>query len=448
MSTNIDDSEINQLDVDKDLVDMDDSFFEESDIEHDKLTGKDMDVTDILARIRETGGVNQDIAIQMESLEPGLLESKFLTTRHFTHSYSRTNLKVSQEALEDMSQGAKIALAVGVGAFVAGLVAWILSKVFGEDSDSDSGGGGGGGGGGIKNRNLEERKKEISEDYKHTQTILKDIAETERDMQKKLQAKAEDLGWNKLMNEVGASGKTFTITNGIDLIYRKHLKKHYSPLLQDLVTKPTAHVSLAHHLVTEIPKWLRELASLQNQLFHKETGKVDPAKYKLVYTLPSGLPISDSKLATLLAHYRQYSEPKNDLEFPEFGHIEHANFLESTINALDKKQGHLIKDMENELDAYLEIVKSSQEELANKVDAINSLRNAYREIGMAYQILVLMTNKCDQFLKDLEIARDEKNSFLTRTCSEMVKESETEEQKSAWKSFADKVKTMLSRKPK
>lgn len=448
MSTNIDDSGTNQIPVDDDLIDMNDSFFEESDVEHDKLTGKDMDITDILARIRDTGGVNQDVAIQMESLEPGILESKFLTTRHYTQGYSRTNLKVSQEALEDMSQGAKIALAVGVGAFVAGLVAWILSKVFGEDEDSGGGGGGGSGGSGIKDRNLDERKKSVVEDYKYTDTILKDIAETERDMQKKLQAKAEELGWNKLMNEVGASGKSFTISNGIDLIYRKHLKKHYSPLLQDLVSKPTAHVSLAHHLVTNIPKWIRELASLQNQLFHKEKGKVDPAKYKLVYTLPQGLPVSDSKLATLLAHYRQYSEPKNDLPFPEFTHIEHANFLESTIKVLDANQGHLLKDMENELDAYLEVIKSSPDELANKLDATNALRNAYREIGMAYQVLVLMTNKCDQFLKDLEIARTEKDSFLTKTCAEMVKESETEEQKSAWKTFSDKVKSMVNRKPK
>ena len=448
MSTNIDDSGTNQIPVDDDLIDMNDSFFEESDVEHDKLTGKDMDITDILARIRETGGVNQDVAIQMESLEPGILESKFLTTRHYTQGYSRTNLKVSQEALEDMSQGAKIAIFVGVGTFVAALVAWILSKVFGSDEDSDGGGGGGGGGSGIKDRNLDKRKKSVVEDYKYTDTILKDVEHVERDMQKKLQAKAEELGWNKLMNEVGASGKSFTIRNNIDLIYRKHLRLHYSPLLHDLVNKPTPHVAIAHFLVENIPKWIRELASMQNNLFHKESGKVDAEKYKLNYTLPAGLPFNYVKLAELLSHYRQYSEPNKDLHFPEFTHIEHANFLESVIKDLDEKQGILLEDAQKELDAYIEVIKSSPEEMNSKLAAANALRNTYREVGICYQILVMITNKCDLFVKDLERARDEKNTFVDHASKHMEKESENDEQKSTWKTFREKFKSMVSRKPK
>lgn len=258
--TDIKDDEPIEGSKDIDLPDLGESFFEEADVEHDKLTGKDMDVTEILAKIRETGGVNQDVALQMESLEPGLLETKFLTVRHFTQDYSRTNLKVSQEALEDMSQGAKVAIAIGVGVFVSSLVAWILSKVFG-DSDEDSGGGGGGGGGssGIKHRNLEERKKQVSTDYRELHKILEDIAATERDLHKELEAKAETAGLTALYKELGVTGPV-TTKKTAEAIYGKHLRKHYSKLLDDLINKPTTHVALAHHLVTSLPKWVRDLA--------------------------------------------------------------------------------------------------------------------------------------------------------------------------------------------
>lgn len=445
MSTGINDDGVSHLNTEE-IPDLDEGFFQECDKEHDTWSGKDMDVTDILARIRETGGVNQDIAIQMESLEPGVLESKHLTHLHFTRDYTRTNLTLSQEALEDMSQGAKIAIAVGVGTFVAALIAWILSKVFGEDEDGGSGGGGSGGGSGIKDRDLDGRKRRLAEDYKTTHTILQDIASTEHEMKKKLDAKAEELGWNRLMTEVGAGSKDFTLDNAINKIYRKHLYKHFCPLINELINKPTPHVTLAHHLVTNIPKWTREIASKQNQLFHKDVGEVNVDNYKIVFQLPSGLPINELSIVKMLQHYRETMvTPDKNLPFPEFSHIEHANFLESVIKDLDKNQTVLLKDMQGELEAFVTTLKSAPDELAKKQAAIEEIRRAYRELGAAYQVLVTMTNKCDEFLKDLEAARGEKVAFLNKTCDAMMADSESPEQKSAWKSFKEKVKAAADR---
>lgn len=403
-----------------------------------------MDVTDILARIRETGGVNQDIAIQMESLEPGILESRHLTHLHFTRDYTRTNLTLSQEALEDMSQGAKIAIAVGVGTFVAALVAWILSKVFGEGEDGGGGGGGSGGGSGIKDRDLDGRKKRLCEDYKHADTILKDIKSTEDEMRKQLNAIAEEAGWNKLLAETGAGKKDFTLDNAVNEIYHKHLAKHYCVLVSDLINKPTLHASLAHHLVINLPKWIRELASLQHQLFHNEQkGEIDESKFALKVAMPAGLPFSDLGILKAMDHYREISIPDKKLPFPEFTHIEHANFLESIIKDIDRNQESLLKDMQGELDAFVTVLKTSAEENARKTKALNALRNSYREVGMCYQLLVLMTNRCDDFLKDLESARNEKTTFLTQTADKMMKVSETPAQKSAWQTLKDKVKAAL-----
>lgn len=435
---------------DIDLPDLGESFFEEADVEHDKLTGKDMDVTEILAKIRETGGVNQDVALQMESLEPGLLETKFLTVRHFTQDYSRTNLKVSQEALEDMSQGAKIAIAVGVGVFVSSLVAWILSKVFG-DGDEDSGGGGGGGGGskggsgGIKHRDLEERKKQVSTDYRELHKILEDIAAIERDLHKELEAKAETVGLTALYKELGVTGPV-TTKKTAEAIYGKHLRKHYSKLLDDLINKPTTHVALAHHLVTSLPKWVRDLASLQNDLFHKEKGKVDAAKYRMKFDLPGSIPMSVQGMAGLLETYRKLAEADTSLAFPKIENIEHANFLESTIKQLPDSQGHLVQDMKADLEASVEILKSSPTELAEKNEAISAIRNSWRELGMVYQFLVLVTNKCDQFLKDLEVARNEAGTVFEKMGSELIKEAKTDDQKSSLKSFIGKIKDWVKRK--
>ena len=445
MSTDIKDDGVSHLNTEE-VPDLDEGFFQECDKEHDTWSGKDMDVTDILARIRETGGVNQDIAIQMESLEPGILESRHLTHLHFTRDYTRTNLTLSQEALEDMSQGAKIAIAVGVGTFVAALVAWILSKVFGEGEDGGGGGGGGSGGGGsgIKDRNLDGRKKLLCEDWRSTESLLKEIASVEKELNDKLKAIAEESGWDKLLAETGAGKKDFTLDNAVNQIYRKHLAKHYCVLVSDLINKPTPHASLAHHLVTNLPKWIRELSSLQNQLFHNEQkGEIDESKFALKVAMPAGLPFSDLGMLKAMEHYREISIPDKKLPFPEFTHIEHANFLESIIKDIDRNQESLLKDMQGELEAFVTVLKTSAEENARKTKALNALRNSYREVGMCYQLLVLMTNRCDAFLKDLESARTEKTTFLTQTADKMIKVSETPEQKSALQTFKEKVKAAL-----
>lgn len=418
------------------------------DAELDKLTEEDKEIDNLIQTAEEAGGINKQLVVDMESLRPNIITSK-VPLNSFTEDFSRTNYKVTMEALEDMSDKAKLGIAIGVGVFVASLVGWIISKFFGDDDDS-SGGGGGGGGGGSRDKDITKRQAETAATEATLKGIQVDIIQQQKSQEAAYKAMVEKSGWEKLVGQIDASNVTKkgqSVDDGLNAIYETHLRKHYSTFIDELINSPSVHLTLAHHIVSKVPTWTNELAGKQNQLTQGKIEGLKPEDFRMKVTLPGGGSLGDVEAIKMATIYKEKSQPNKDLKFPDFSKIEKANFMEDIIQKMPENQEALLKEMKKELDSFVNSLKGDTELSTKLAPYFTQMRASYVEIGACYQILVKMVDGPDKLLIDLRKAQEQRVAFLERVCNNMASVSE-EAEKSTWTKFKDSLKGIFSSKPK
>lgn len=90
------------------------------------------DVDSIIREMNINGGVNRELAVDLEKLSPGIL-TEHMPINSFTQFYSRTNLSLAMENAEKLKAG----LMIGGGLLVAGIVGKIIHWIFTSFGDND-----------------------------------------------------------------------------------------------------------------------------------------------------------------------------------------------------------------------------------------------------------------------------------------------------------------------
>lgn len=410
------------------------------------LNEQSMEVDGLLETAIQNGGVCRQTVIDMESIQPGVLTTRVPLNR-FTEDWSRTNYTVTTEALEDMSQGAKIAIAIGVGALVAKIVHWIIKSFFGEDSDS----GGGGGGGGAKQ---EKRLKAIREDNKKihaaTQDMIRDFNKQQSEFKLVVSEAFKDAGI-----QIGQPKSTLDLAIA-DLV-KTHVGKHYSRYINECGKNQTASKARIQHLANDITSLTDTIINGYKRLeSHLSDANLKPDDFKLTYKFVyPNLPALDSAVAAahLLNEAKAMCVADPSLTIPDLTvlvdiDIPFISFDEINSTANHEKSLEL-QDVSASLNAKIEAMRN--QDLTNQTDALKHLKEAAKSLATLWNITLPFRSNGQEFSKDLAACNVAIVHMMTKLAKGMHNESKKDEDVNLWlkwlTDFASFDKAMKSDKP-
>lgn len=412
------------------------------------LEEKSMEVDSLLGTSLANGGVCKQVAVDMESLrEPDAVRRVSLAS--YTDDWSRTNYTVTVEELQDMSQGAKVAIAVGVGLLVAKMVHWIIKSFFGDD-DSDGGGGGGGGGGKKHEKRLKEIRKNNQQIQNATQDIIRDFAAQEAAFKLVVTDAFKELG-------VSVGPPQTAMQLAISATVKPIIEKAYTPYINECIKNPAMSKNRIERIAKDIAFLTDALVSGYGRLdAHLNDSSLKPDDFKITYSFAyPGWPNLDSATAAahLLNEAKAMCTPDPKLAIPDMHHLmavdipfvsfdevnsdanrERAERLEKTSAELTKKfQAMRAEDTTNQLAALAHL-----KEAAKTLASLWNISKPYRDNGQAFS----------KALSDSDIAV---TKMLTDYAKRMKTESKEADEKAKWTGWIDKlaawIKTLTAGKP-
>lgn len=339
------------------------------------------DTSRIISDIHSSGGVNRDIAVAMESMQPGVLTDHGVPLNSFTREYSRTNYRVTLEEAEGMGMLARVAIIIGAGAIATLLTAWIW-KTFFDDGEGGSSGG----------KRGADRDKAIEEAMHRNREFKSELE------------KAWRLYSSKRDKLTDADKKEWMAENA-PVAFKAMWKNRYSGLIDELGKGKGNHVATAGEITDKIPTWMKQIEDAQNKLIGLVTGgKGDQVKieeYVIKIELNGG---GDMKVAR--DRYKELAKPNPELAI----NLDDDYTKTSGIGkALDKLDGAEVKKFEEwgkKIKEWGESMKSNPNKATGYTDAAakaqQQLRDAVKAVGHAWAILG-MIQKAQDVIADVMV---------------------------------------------
>ncbi len=403
------------------------------------LEEKSMEVDSLLGTSLANGGVCKQVAVDMESLrEPDAVRRVSLAS--YTDDWSRTNYTVTVEELQDMSQGAKVAIAVGVGLLVAKMVHWIIKSFFGGDDDSDGGGGGGGG------KKQEKRLKALRETNQKisnaTADMIRDFEKQDAEFRTAVRDAFTQLG-------VTPAAPRTSLQQAIDATIKPIIAPHFSAYIKECYDNP----ALVKGRIEMIGK---DIASLTSNLYHmygslegRLSGAVlNPDEYKIKYAFVyPGFPKLDS--ATAAAHVLNEvkasctADPKLTLPVAEKLLVVEIPFL-AFDDVMSAEAEEAAKGWLKQSDELTAKFKTLQEEnLDKQVAALAHLKEGAQTLINLWRMVKPYRDNAVAYLQALDRADKAVLELLHKSASRMAKDSKKDEEKAVWKAWIQALTALL-----
>lgn len=403
------------------------------------LNEQSMEVDGLLETAIQNGGVCRQTVIDMESIQPGVLTTRVPLNR-FTEDWSRTNYTVTTEALEDMSQGAKIAIAIGVGALVAKMVHWIIKSFF--DGDDESGGGGGGGGAKQEKRlkALRETNQKISN---ATADMIRDFEKQDAEFRTAVRDAFTQLG-------VKPVAPRTSMQQAIDAVIKPIIAPHFSAYIKECYDNP----ALVKGRIEMIGK---DIASLTSNLYHmygslegRLSGAVlNPDEYKIKYAFVyPGFPKLDSAAAGVLVLNEVKAscaaDPKLTLPVAERLLAVEIPFLAFDDVMSDKAENEANGWLKQSDELTAKFKTLQEENLDKQVAALAHLKEGAQALINLWRMVKPYRDNAVAYLQALDRADKAVLELLHKSAVNMAKDSKKDEEKAVWKRWIERLKALLN----
>lgn len=249
--------------VDEILADLPDVSQEEAEILI--IQEKMGELSDLCDTVAAEAGVNKAIATAMESIKPGVLGSQY-PIASFTDDYSRTNLKVALEELDNTQKWLAGGAIVLVAALVAKVIHWIYKYFTKGDGDEE------------KFTEADKIRAQAAETLKSVDDTIKDIAKSEVQWNKEYSERTgnqleemfggritnvRNLPPDRLIVELEKINKTE---------FMEQSKHKYTVLVEDLMNNGELHGIIAE-LVKDFPARIDALGNVIEQ-YREEAAAV------------------------------------------------------------------------------------------------------------------------------------------------------------------------------
>lgn len=411
------------------------------------LNEQSMEVDGLLETAVQNGGVCRQTVIDMESIKPGVLTTR-VPLNGFTEDWSRTNYTVTTEALEDMSQGAKIAIALGVGALVAKIVHWIITSFFGEDSD---GGGGGGGGGGKKQ---EKRLKAIRENNKKihnaTQDMIRDFNKQQSEFKLVMSDAFKDAGI-----QIGQPKSTVDLAIAAEI--KTHVAPHYSRYINECYKNSAQSRARIEHLAKDITSLTDTIINGYHRLeSHLNDANLNPDDFKIPYKFVyPGWPSLDSATAAahLLNEAKAMCVADASLHIPDAAAIADIDIPFISFDEVNSDTNHKkaldLKKASEAMDSRIQTMRN--QDITKQLAALAHLKEAATTLAKLWNITTPFRTNGQAYSNALKAADTAIVKMMERLAKGMHKESKKDEDVNVWlkwiTDFASFGKAMKSDKP-
>lgn len=389
----------------------------------DELT---TDVNRIVDEIRENQGVNRDIALSIEAVQPGSISGR-VPINSFTRDYTRTNYQVTTEVIAEMSGVAMVGVAVAAAVVAVMLGAWIYKTFFGGKEK---------GSGGARDKAIQsamENNKEFKKDVEAAAKILakhkKDI--TEKEKQELIDQCAENM-------------------------YKGIWKNKYSELIEELGEGKGNHLALVNEIVSKLPGWMDQLEKAEEGLLGKvHSGKaegINAADYSITIEV-NGINKNeiDGKLPALKDAYSKKATPdpnrtpKTDIDFSR------AVGIGAAIDKLTEEDVKKFQEFAEKAKKIAEGMKTDQEEAKKWNDAAFSAQKLIRErvkrIGELWSILGMIQKAHTAIAEAMCNQTASRVEGITSMLEKASKDLEGSELEQAT-SLVARLKTMLGKQTK
>lgn len=324
------------------------------------------DANRIINEMHENGGVNRDIALSIEAMQPGAISSR-VPINSYTRDYTRTNYQVTTEIIAEMGAVASVGILVAGAVIAVMLGAWIYKTFFGDKEK------GSGAGRDHAIQTAMENNKEFKKDVETAAKLLarhkKDI--TDKEKQEMIDQCAEDM-------------------------YEGIWKNQYSMLIEELGTGKGNHLALVNEIVSKLPGWMDQLEKAQIELLGRvHSGKAEglnAADYSVNIEV-AGIKKDeiDGRLPELKAKYSKLAAPDPNLKPKRDTDFSRSVGIGAAIDKLSESDVQKFQKFAEEAKKEADSMKSDKE-VANKWNtaadtAQKLLRERIRRIADLWSIL-------------------------------------------------------------
>lgn len=336
-----------------------------------ELDEPEQDATKVLKQLQEVGGVNRDMAIAIESMQPGIITDRF-PLNSFTREYTRTNYGVALESAELVALAARAALAIGVGVVAGMLASWLYDKFFGGKS------GGGGGGGGDRDKSIREMCKDVREGRREMERVFREFKKHAGQLKNEEVKKIFGKDFIKFYNE------------------RWEKKGGYNKLIDEIGKGQGDHLKFIQQAVAKVPAWMTRLEEMQIRLSGLvDTGKTDDinirdfdVKMELLDMTAENI---NQKLPALRAKYKEMTVKSPDLQPALDENFERAASYGAEFDKLKEEDAKKLKDFAEKTKAWGENLKKNPEKAKAYNDAAKQaqllIRDNANRIGEIWGIM-------------------------------------------------------------
>lgn len=364
------DVDINNLDADDPdyIGDITISLSENEMIELDEPLD---DANGVIQQMKEIGGVNRDMAVAIESMQPGIITDRF-PLNSFTREYTRTNYGVALESAELVALAARAALAIGVGVIAGMLATWIYNKFFGGAS------GGGGGGGGDRDKSIREMCRESRDARREMEKVFREFKKHAGQLKSEEVKKIFGKDFVKWYNE------------------RWEKKGGYTKLIDEIGKGQGDHLKFVQQAVARAPGWMKQLEDMQVRLSGLvDTGKTDEIRIQDFDIKMDILDMTSDtvgqKLSTLRGKYKEMMVKNTDLTPALDENFERASGFGAEFDKLKEEDAKRLKDFAEKTKAWGENLKKNPNNASKYTPeadrAQRQIRDRATQIGHVWGIM-------------------------------------------------------------
>lgn len=414
------------------------------------LIERERKIAEMLQTMDEQGGVNMQIAVEMEQLHPGVI-SKYRPINSYTRDFSRTNYKETRISLEVMHVAAIAAVAVGVGVLLAAFIGWLLNTFFPEE-------GGGGGGKGKKGKAIDDRLREIGEAQAEAEELLKECIQKAKSAQGKLKEEMLKTLPEKDREALRASGDAYEKYLR-QTLYKDRLRSSYTVYVDEVLGgKGGEHLKLITDLVKQFPSWVKQLDENQTKLLEmSKDGNTEEVKPEDFFVNVNVLGKKGQEVKALLEQKaEQYKKICSRADDEWWGKVEvksgkvlgTSDFMGNQFDTIDDSQKmaweRIKKTMNSNMDAMKKANPVKERQTALKTSWLN-MKYGFNDIINGYRIINHCRENAARLADDLSKAHTAQLKFIEAISKKGMEHAESQADKDAYKEMNGKAGGGLSK---
>lgn len=405
------------------------------------LIERERKISEMLRTMDEEGGVNIQIAVEMEQLHPGVI-SKYRPINSYTRDFSRTNYKETRVSLEMMHVAAIAAVAVGVGVLLAAFIGWLLNTFFPDE----------GGGKGKKGKAIDDRLREIGEAQAEAEDLLKECITKAKSAQGKLKEEMLKTLPEKDREALRASGDAYEKYLR-QTLYKDRMRSSYTVYVDEILGgKGGEHLKLITDLVKQFPSWVKQLDENQTKLLElSKDGNTDEVKPENFFVNVNVIGKKGQEVKALLEQkaelYKKICSRADDewwgkVEVKAGKVIGTSDFMGNQFDLIDDGQKvaweRIKKTMNSNMDAMKKANPVKERQTALKTSWMN-MKYGFNDIINGYRIINHCRENAARLADDLSKAHLAQLKFIEAISKKGMEHAESQADKDAYKEINTKA---------